>query len=82
MILDLNVIPNQKEFKVLGLENQALKLKIKSPPLKGRANQEIEKELKKLFKTKVTIIKGWKSKKKKVLIEKNADELLQQIHSF
>ena len=70
VVLSLEVIPNSREFKIVGFNSwsQTLKIKTKSKAQKGLANSEIEKELKKRFNSGVKILSGIKSRKKKILI--------------
>jgi len=77
--LDLEVIPNSKEFKIAGFNpwTNALRVKVKGKALKGEANKELIQEMEKLFQTKVKIKSGEKSKKKKILLEKITQEQLE-----
>ena len=68
--LELEIVPNSKQFSILGFSpwTNALKIKVKEKPLKGQANKELERELEKLFQAKTQIISGNKSRKKKILV--------------
>ena len=69
IILNAKVIPNAKRFEFLEDENtHEIRIKTKSPAIHGKANQEIVAELKKKFKTNVTILAGHQSRKKKIQI--------------
>lgn len=70
-IIDIHIKSNSKKFELIGFNkwNNFLEIKTKEKPIKGKANNEIEKELKKIFKTEIKIIQGKKSKNKKILIE-------------
>ena len=71
VIISLHVLPNAPKNEVIGEYNGALKIKIKSPPVDGKANAEITAFLANqlaLPKKRVEILKGDKSKQKKVLI--------------
>jgi len=77
--LKLSVIPNSKEFGVLGFDEwkKAFKVKVKSKPLNGKANQEIEKKLSEFFGEQIQIISGKHSREKKIFIpNKKLDEVL------
>ena len=51
-------------------------IEVSSPPLEGRANKEIIKELRKMFRAQsVEIVKGLKSKNKTVFIKGDPGEL-------
>lgn len=82
--MDLEVIPNSKEFKIAGYNpwTNALKIKVRGKALKGEANKELVKNLEKLLKTKIKIIAGEKSRKKKIFLEnssgKKAAEILKE----
>lgn len=78
--LDLEVIPNSKEFSIG--ENpwtKAVRVKLKQKALKGQANKELIKKLEKLFQTKVKIITGKKSRKKKILLENISKEKIAKL---
>ena len=79
VIVNLKVIPAQARFEVQGWDEglNVLKIKTKAPPEKGKANQEIEKELSKFFRSPVTLVSGFKNKKKKAFFEgKSLEEVL------
>lgn len=66
LMVEVSVKPNSPKFKV---ENKGkIIVYCKSKPEDNKANIEIKKELEKLFKTEVKIIKGLKSKRKTILI--------------
>ena len=71
IVLNLIVIANANEFKVLGFNpgTQTLKVKVKAKPISGLANKEIEKKLSKFFLSETKIVFGKKSKHKKILIQ-------------
>ena len=82
VVLNLKVMPSQPRFEVLGWDEgrNALKLKIKSPPVKGKANQEIEKELSNFFGSPTRLVAGLKGKRKKARIEgKSLEAVLARI---
>ena len=81
VIITLKVTPAQPHFEVVGWDEglQALKIKASSPPMKGKANQEIEKELSQFFGSRVKLVSGLNSRKKKVFIaERNLEEVLEK----
>ena len=79
-IIEIHVKPGKKKFEVLGFNawTGCLEIKTKEKAEKNKANQELEKSLTKLFKTKTKIIQGKKSKTKKILIE-NTKEITKLI---
>jgi len=77
VLLELIVQANSGFFS-LRFDSPAKKLRArcKSAAIEGKANNEIIKELKKLFKTEVELIKGIHSKQKTFLIkERKASEI-------
>ncbi|MDO8634025.1 MAG: DUF167 domain-containing protein [archaeon] len=72
MVLGLSVNANARQFKIVSFDRQtnSLKVKTKAPALKGAANKEIEKTLRKILGAKTVIVSGHKSKNKKILVEK------------
>jgi uncharacterized protein (TIGR00251 family) len=70
MLLNIRVIPNAKQDKVVEEENR-LKIYLTSPPVEGKANKALVKFLAQHFETKknkIKIVKGLKSKNKIVEI--------------
>lgn len=69
--VDAKIVPNSREFKILGFDewSSALKIKVKSAPEKGKANKELVERLQEMLKTKVKILQGEKSSEKKLWIE-------------
>jgi uncharacterized protein (TIGR00251 family) len=66
MILKIKVIPNAGKNEVIK-EGEILKVKISSPPTKGKANKEVIELLANFFGVKkncIRIIKGEKSREK------------------
>ncbi len=53
-------------------DNGKFLIEVSSSPIEGKANKEIVKELKKLFKTDIQIVKGLKSKDKIILIKESS----------
>jgi uncharacterized protein (TIGR00251 family) len=82
IILRVKVKPNSKEFK-LTKQERILLLEVRSPPFRNRANTEIMKELGRLFRREVKILKGFKSREKLILIKdatsKEISKFLQHI---
>ncbi|MFH1399486.1 MAG: DUF167 domain-containing protein [Candidatus Woesearchaeota archaeon] len=67
MLKTVKVKPSAKHSMVIA--GDIIKVEVKSPAAKGKANKELVKLLSKHFKKKVTILKGHKSKQKVVQIE-------------
>jgi len=74
MKLNIKVIPKSSESKVVGeMSDGVLKVKLKSAPVDGKANEELIKLLAKHFKiskTSIEILRGKTSKNKVVEIKK------------
>ena len=67
VILDVNVKPNSKEFKIVVEGNEIVVFCVEAP-VKGKVNKELLKEFSRLFHTKVELVSGFTSKQKKLLI--------------
>lgn len=71
MLVNLYVQPGAKISQVCGMHGDRLKLKINSPPVDGRANQEVVEffaNLLKLPKREIVLDSGDKSRNKRVKI--------------
>jgi uncharacterized protein (TIGR00251 family) len=66
LLVEIRVRPNSPKFRIE--KSGGITIFCKSKPEGNRANLEIIRELEKLFKTEVKILKGFKSKKKTILI--------------
>ena len=72
LVVEIQVNPSSGRQKITLNANGILKLYLKSPPIKGKANAELIKFLSKalhLPKEKVTIIHGATSRKKRIKID-------------
>jgi hypothetical protein len=67
VILDVNVKPNSKEFKIV-VEGDEVVVFCVEAPVKGKVNKELVKEFSRLFHSKVELVSGFTSKQKKLLI--------------
>ncbi|GEM_PF-1097646 len=74
--LDVKVIPSSKRFDIEMNESNKLKVYLRSAPIKGKANEELLKNLRNIFKCKVEIVRGFTSNKKTLKIEKSCDEIV------
>lgn len=69
--ISLYIQPNASKTEIIGEHNGSLKIKIKAPPVEGKANDEVVAFLSKVLgisKRNIDILKGDKSREKKVLI--------------
>jgi uncharacterized protein (TIGR00251 family) len=67
VILDVNVKPNSKEFKIV-VEGDEIVVFCVEEPVKGKVNKELVKEFSRFFHSKVELVSGFTSKQKKLLI--------------
>ena len=66
-IISIFVKPNQRQFGIKD-QDDALLVLCREKPVKGRVNRELIKQFSKLFKTKVKILSGLTSTRKRLLI--------------
>ena len=76
-IIEIRVKPRSKKFEIK--PNDIFIILCKEPPINGRVNRELLKELSKLFKKKVEIISGFKSTQKKILIRNSSVEEVENL---
>ena len=67
VILDVNVKPNSKEFKIVVGGDEIVVFCVEEP-VKGKVNKELVKEFSRLFHSKVELVSGFTSRQKKLLI--------------
>jgi len=67
VILEVNVKPNSREFKII-VEGDEIVVSCVEKPVKGKVNKELVKEFSRLFYTKVELVSGFASRQKKLLI--------------
>lgn len=65
---EIKVRTNSDNFRLYHKE-ESLFIDVRSPPEQGKANTEIVKELSRLFKKNVEIVKGLKSSRKLILVK-------------
>ena len=63
---NIYVKPNSS-FSEIKIENDTITVWTKSPPDKGKANEEVKKLFKKKLNTNIEIVKGHTSKNKKIV---------------
>jgi len=82
--LCVKVLPNASVNEIVGFEGDALKIRIKAPPEKDKANVELIRFLAKKLKisrSDITLLKGRKSKLKLLEIENiSYEKLLEKIN--
>jgi uncharacterized protein (TIGR00251 family) len=67
VILEVNVKPNSREFKIV-IDGEEIVVFCVEEPIKGKVNKELVKELSRFFHNEVELISGFTSKQKKLLI--------------
>lgn len=83
--IKISVIPNSSKTFIVGILDGALKIKLNSPPIEGRANKEVIEFLSKLLgvpKTSISILRGDKNKLKTLQIKGNRDLLQMKIENI
>ncbi|MBN1160046.1 MAG: YggU family protein [Candidatus Diapherotrites archaeon] len=77
----MEVIPGSKKFSVVGVNEWTgnLKIRVENLPVKGKANNEIEKKLTEFFEAKVKILKGEKTGKKLIEIDLPEEKVFEKI---
>ena len=70
ILVDIEVSPKSKKFEIIGYNEwrEKLEIRIKSVPLKGKANKEIVNEFSDLTGSQVEIVSGLKSQHKTLKI--------------
>ncbi|MFH1752286.1 MAG: DUF167 domain-containing protein [archaeon] len=83
-LLNVRVITNSKNNQIKGFNDftNTLEIKLKKIPVKGQANKELEKLLKKITGKPCKIVKGFKNKKKIVLIEEKKEVIFKKINPY
>ena len=83
-LIQIHVKPQSKQFKI-EVEDDELLVFCRESPVKGRVNRELTKELSGLFKRRVQILSGFRSRQKTLLIEnartQEVSEILSHAHS-
>jgi uncharacterized protein (TIGR00251 family) len=75
LLIELYIQPGAKVSQIVGCHDGRLKIKISSPPVDGKANQEVVDFFAKLFniaRRDVELISGEKSRNKRVLLKGDA----------
>ena len=71
LTLNIYVVPRSSKSEIIGIYNDSLKIKLKSPPVDNAANEELVRFLTlklKIPKSNIEIIKGQNQKKKIISI--------------
>ncbi len=80
-LMEINVSAGAKRTEISGFNEwrKAIELKVKSPAKEGKANKEIIKEMERLFKAKVEIIRGAKSSGKTLKIHEEYERAVEAL---
>lgn len=78
VILNMNVKPNAKEFKIK-IEEDEIIVMCNETPVKGKVNKKLLQHFSRLFGRRVELISGFSSKRKKFLIHNIKAEEANQI---
>ena len=79
-LIEIQVKPQSRQFKI-EVEEDELIVSCRESPVKGRVNRELTKELSRLFKRKVQILSGLRSRQKTLLIENARTQEVSEILS-
>lgn len=77
----LHAQPNSSKNQIVGLHGDRLKIKLKSPPVDGKANEcliEFLSEMLEISKSKIHLIKGQTGREKNLFIEGLSKEFFLQ----
>ncbi len=67
ILIKLLVVPNSRS-QCVELGDEGIVIRLKSPPVKGKANDELVRFLKKLLKKPISIVSGFTSREKVILV--------------
>ena len=70
--INFQVLPRSSQSKIVGIHNDAVKIKLNKPPVDGQANAECLRVVAKYFgvsKTQVSVLRGTLSRQKTILIK-------------
>jgi len=81
MIAEVSVIPNSKRFSI-SVKGDKVKISLRSPAEKNKANLELVRELSKLLKADVRILSGLKSRRKRLEIALDEKQWEAFLHTF
>ncbi|MBN2101604.1 MAG: YggU family protein [Candidatus Aenigmarchaeota archaeon] len=81
ILIEARIKTNCNSFSIKKDKEKFL-IEVSSSPVEGKANKEIIKGMRKLFKTDIEIVRGLKSKDKIILIKGSLDEIERIIKQF
>jgi len=79
--VDVSVSPNSGRSGIEGFDKwrKRIVIKVRSPPLDGKANKEVEEILSEITNSQAVIVKGHTSRQKTVLIEGDPDVIISKL---
>ena len=84
--INFQVLPRSSQSRIVGLHNDAVKIKLNKPPVDGQANAECCRVVAKYFgvsKRQVSVLKGISSRQKTILIEcVSASAVIERLESL
>lgn len=75
MLLEVKVVPGSREFRI-AMEKTGWRIFLSEPAERDRANTELVRELEKITRRRVRILRGAKGKRKVLEIEGEEKEIL------
>ena len=82
VIVEVYVKPTSEKFSIELTDNEII-IRCTEPPVKGKANREIERELSQLFRRKAVIVSGHRTPHKRILVYGlNSENVKQAIVDF
>lgn len=85
VIFNIKVSPGSSKSAFSGIETGILKIKLNSPPVDGKANEECVRLLSKALKvskTSITILSGEKSKLKRIQVSGDVREIVSKLEEI
>ncbi len=81
--VDLQVSPRSSRSGIEGIDTwrKRLIVRVKAPPLEGRANEEVEEVFREVTGCKVQVVSGHTSRQKTVIIEGDADSVCSKLNA-
>jgi uncharacterized protein (TIGR00251 family) len=82
--IDLIVSPSSPKSEVQGLDQwrKRLVVKVRAPPEKGEANEEVESVISELFQAKAEVVRGHTSRMKTVLVHSSSKKALEVLEGL
>ena len=82
--IDIIVSPNSDRQGAEGIDEwrKRLVIRVRSPPMDGKANKEIEEFMREITECNANITKGHRNRQKTVMIHGNPDEILNSLESL